>query len=470
MNDSFLRTIDKCDNNCKTCINRATKCLTCNDDKPYLYLSKCLDSCDNNNFFDENGIKKCFCYEKKCKYCSEESMQLNLCESCNEGYYPKIDENFINNFTNCYKDPEKYYLNSSLEVYIPCYPSCKYCDLKGNDKNHYCISCNSKNSYPILMKDDSNYTYFNCYPICIHNFYFDENNNYKCLEDRGCPSYAPLLIDKTKQCVKECNLKNKYMFRNTCFEECPKDSKNYTNNTGFYCISDCPFERPFEILPEQICVSSCTIMERYNGLCITNYEGNRTADIQNMILLDIKSDIIDTFDYSFITRDKNLIYKEKNIIYEITSTQCQYHEKGVSIINLGECESILKEFYCIEENEPLYILKFDAHIEGSKMPEVEYETYYPIDGTNLKLLDLSFCEGKLITIGFPKDISNKNMDLYNKNSGFYNDICYTYTNENGTDVTLQDRQKEFTSNNRSLCEENCEIAGYDESTKIFKCT
>ena len=68
------------------------------------------------------------------------------------------------------------------------------------------------------------------------------------------------------------------------------------------------------------------------------------------------------------------------------------------------------------------------------------------------------------------NISGENLDLYDKNSGFYNDICYPYTNENGTDVTLQDRQKDFAENNRSLCEENCEFKGYDESTGSAQCS
>ena len=60
--------------------------------------------------------------------------------------------------------------------------------------------------------------------------------------------------------------------------------------------------------------------------------------------------------------------------------------------------------------------------------------------------------------------------LYDPNSDFYNDVCYPYTNENGTDVTLEDRQKEFAENNRSLCEENCEFVGYDESTGSVECS
>ena len=139
---------------------------------------------------------------------------------------------------------------------MPCYPSCKYCDRIGNKRNHYCTSCNLRNTYVMPMEDANNY--INCYPNCTFNFYIDDDYNHICLNSTICPPFVPFLIDKTKQCVKECNNKNKYIFRSTCFEECPIESKNNSNSTGYYCSSECPFERPFEMVQEQICVSSCT--------------------------------------------------------------------------------------------------------------------------------------------------------------------------------------------------------------------
>ena len=49
-------------------------------------------------------------------------------------------------------------------------------------------------------------------------------------------------------------------------------------------------------------------------------------------------------------------------------------------------------------------------------------------------------------------------------------MCYPFTNENGTDATLQDRQKDFAENNRSLCEENCKFEGYDKNTGGVQCS
>ena len=53
------------------------------------------------------------------------------------------------------------------------------------------------------------------------------------------------------------------------------------------------------------------------------------------------------------------------------------------------------------------------------------------------------------------------IDKVNAKSGFYNDICYTYTLTNGTDVPFSARKEEFIKNNLTLCEEDCEFIDYD---------
>ena len=476
LNDSSLKTIDKCSENCKTCIYNATYCLTCNNTLPFLYLHQCYSSCKFGDYIDTDGISKCNCFEEKCLKCSEESLQLGLCESCNEGYYPLFNETSItnNNFKSCFKEHEGYYLDLNQRIFMPCYHTCKYCDHYGNKKNHFCTSCNSKNGFPIPMfdyGDDENYnTFTNCYPNCTYNYYLDEEYNYICLNNSGCPPFARLQIDITNQCTDKCDDKHKYQFRNKCYESCPPESKNFSNSFGYYCNSTCPLERPFEMVEDQICVATCTIMERYDKLCVTKCEDNLINEVKDMILSDIRDDIVDTFNYSFINRERNLIIDEGDIVYEITSTKCDIQNPKTTTINLGDCDQAIKEYYRIEENETLYILKVDAFVEGKVGPKVEYEVYYPFDGKNLRQLDLTVCEGIEIFIGFPLNLTGENLDLYNKDSEFYNDICYTYTNSKGVDITLGDRQNEFVENNRSLCEENCNFKGYDEKTGSVKCS
>ena len=66
-------------------------------------------------------------------------------------------------------------------------------------------------------------------------------------------------------------------------------------------------------------------MARYNKSCITNYHTNKEDEIDeinDMTMTCIKDDIVDTFNYSYITKTRSLILDEYPFIYEITSTDC----------------------------------------------------------------------------------------------------------------------------------------------------
>ena len=480
LNDTYAKTIDKCHEDCKTCYNGSdgysTNCLSCTNDNLYLYLGNCYQRCRYGDFSESDGIKKCLCHRKKCKECSIESLKYDLCISCNEeeGYYEKSDDNInISNFKNCYKDPEGYYPNLIKKKYFPCYPSCKLCfPFNTNKTNHFCKSCNEENSYSIL--DENNSTYMNCYPKCKHYYYFNKSDdyNYTCTNTNttSCPKEYPYLLENTRQCIESCKDKSKYLFRHTCFENYPNETKICIDlGDYYYCNASCPFERPFEMTETQYCVSNCTIMERYNKLCFTNYEGNRSREVQDMVLNDFKDDIVDTFDYTFIINE-SLIHEEINNIYEITSTNITYQDRRTTFLNLSECEPVLKSYYGIDTNKTLYIFKVDAYVEGKTGPKVEYEVYYDFGSNKLNQLDLSKCEGVQIFIGYPVNITENEFDLFNSDSDFYNDICYTYTNSKGTDVTLNDRQIEYINNNNSYCEENCKLSRYDKENKRLICS
>ena len=475
LNHTNLKTIDKCHENCTTCFNKSTdtstNCLTCVSDLPYIYLGNCYSTCKFGVYYDPIENKyKCKCFDEKCILCSEESLRLGLCITCNEGYYPKIDDIITDSrFINCYKKPEQYYLDTQIRKYKKCYQSCKFCTQSGNVTHNYCTECNLKYSYSLPIINDE--TLLNCYPDCVYNFYFNDDNTYICLSEPGCPQTANLLIDGTKRCVNSCKgLKNKYEFQGKCYFECPDDSTKVENDTDFYCIADCPIERPFEMVETQICVSYFKIMDRYNKLCITSYRGNDTFFIHDMVMTSVLDDIVDTFDYHFITNNRSLILDEEPFVYEITSTNCSYVNPELGRVNLKECEYELKDYYGIPRNDTLYILKVDANIPGKIGPKVQYEVYYPFDGVSLHNLDISICEGILISIEVPINITIDNIDKYDRHSPFYNDICYTYTNENGSDVTLEDRLDEFIRYNRSVCDEDCRLVGVDSTGERAECS
>ena len=138
-------------------------------------------------------------------------------------------------------------------------------------------------------------------------------------------------------------------------------------------------------------------------------------------------------------------------------------------VDIGECEIKLRNFYHIPDNETLYMKKIDIYQEGMKTIKVEYDVYAKLFGNNLIKLNLTVCGTRKICIYIPIVI-NENIDKYNSSSGYYNDICYTTTSEDGTDILLKDRQKEFIGKDRVICQEDCDFSEYDYDNLVAKCS
>ena len=196
------------------------------------------------------------------------------------------------------------------------------------------------------------------------------------------------------------------------------------------------------------------------------------GDSCNFINLHVFMDeIIESFNCSLLSDNESFIIVEKGITYEITSTKNKNSNSQTSTISLGTCEDDLKDYYQIEKDDRLYIFKIDVDVEGKTGPTVEYKVLYPLaNSKNLDPLDLTLCEGDGISLLITFNMTEGEDDLYNKNSGYYNDICYPYTSTNGTDITLGDRQQEFSNNNKSLCEEGCEFVKYHYDKGQAECS
>ena len=111
----------------------------------------------------------------------------------------------------------------------------------------------------------------------------------------------------------------------------------------------------------------------------------------------------------------------------------------MTTIDLGDCENLLRYYYNISINETLYMKKIDIFQEDTKATKVEYDVYCKLLNANLIKLNLTACINSKILIYMPFEM-NDNIDKFNISSGYYNDICYTTTSEDGTDISLKDRQ------------------------------
>ena len=218
----------------------------------------------------------------------------------------------------------------------------------------------------------------------------------------------------------------------------------------------------------------CYKEEKY---IIINYT---TTDIviddipQSLNLSLIRNYIINNLNLNKLKNDGITINEDKEgIEYTITTTFNQKNKvknRNKTTINLGDCQTKLKEKYNISENETLCILKIDINLEGMKIPKIEYEVYYPLYNNTFSKMDLSICKNIKINLSIPIDIPLNEIDKYNASSGYYNDLCFTSSTKNKTDISLKDRQNEFVNDNMTVCEENCKFIFYDIELKKAECS
>ena len=217
-------------------------------------------------------------------------------------------------------------------------------------------------------------------------------------------------------------------------------------------------------------------MERHKGECRTNYKKDRQYEVQDLLYNNLQDDIIDSFStsppvgYKIINDNFSIILNETNHTYEIITTKKLENRSVIatntSKIKLGNCEMILKRYYRINETEPLYILKLDAKREGIENDVVQFLVYYPLNGDKLEQLDLTICEGEEITIIFPTDKTSEDSDLFDIYSDYFNDICYNYTSEDGTDIPLGIRQKLYGDNAQGQCQNGCRFTRFTPDKEV----
>ena len=333
-------------------------------------------------------------------------------------------------------------------------------------KNNISVNENNKCINDCLLSKIEDYS--KCYQICSYYFYFNKSTyKYECTEDYICPSKYPKLILEKNECVFSCQ-ENKlyiYEYNNICLLECPEYFET-KDETPFYCFPKCPKNFPFLSIKEMECVDYCSISQRQNKLCITNYfDPDYNNDIIDTVIDQTRSELLNDFNSSVI--NGNMINE-----YGVNITLTRTNEQKDYIINFGECENKLKIAYGINLDESLYLMRIDKEEIGMKTPLFIYELYYPINETNKNLvkLDLSKCNGCKIDITIPLKEKIDNLDKYNKSSGYYNDICYTTDSENNTDIILSDRNKEYVDNNMSICEINCEFKFYNSEENKAVCS
>ena len=333
--------------------------------------------------------------------------------------------------------------------------------------------------------------------ICIDQnkapYIYNLINNTECFTI-SCESdwrkFQKKLDNETNECCDDCYLNlSKFEYEGKCYSTCPDNTINYNHKCYdkeeeeichiYSNCTSCPEnkylkkgkcyckeEYSFENTETQNCVNFCTINDLQKGLCKINYEQNEESskETEEKALENVKEELTNDFNTTDIDNGKDIIINQKYSTITISSSENQKKDKSSdrTTIDLGECETKIKQEYNISQNDTLYILKIDVKQEGYQIPKIIYEVYYPLFGNNLIKLNLTVCEGIKIDISIPIKLPD-NLDIYNSSSDYYNDICYTYTSVDGTDITLSDRKNNFVNNKLTVCEEECDFDKYDNT-------
>ena len=230
----------------------------------------------------------------------------------------------------------------------------------------------------------------------------------------------------------------------------------------------CPEVFLYQNIETKECLNYCSSEYLKNKKCKIN-------KVTNSNINDLTENIRNIMNNENMTSDTNIIIEGGNTIYQLISNQkmSDNDNTNMSIIDLGDCEQKLLDEYHLDY---LLILKIDTKINENTAVIFNYEVYNPY---TKEKLNMSLCHDmkiKTYSSYYPseesltkiKQLSESGYDLYDINSEFYQDICASFTTENGTDILLSDRKNDFYEN-VSLCENDCDYKGYDLEKKRVQC-
>jgi len=363
----------------------------------------------------------------------------------------------------CYDNCTKGYITDEITGIIFCkceLDQCLKCPPVALSKN-LCTVCND--NYYGKENDILNIgEYINCYKDPL-GYYLDKNDS---------------LYKKCYHSCETCEIKG-----NNSTHNCQKCKNNFSieieKNNYFNCYENCSFYHYFDENKIYFCTNNYSCPDEYPNLINHKLECSKNIDIYEIIKNLGKNDTVlkyienyltsEFYDTSLLDKGEEEILKVIDITFTLETLQNEKNNinKNKTSIDFKECENILINKFNLY-NKTLYIKKIEAKEDEMKIPKIEYDIYYKFNNTYLKKLDLSICENEKILISIPI-ILKENLEKLNSSSEYYNDICYTTTSESGTDIILNDRQKEFCDKNKMVCQEDCEFIKYDNDSNKASC-
>ena len=465
-----------------------------------IFLKNNTQASDSVNF-------KIYICKENCT-CDESN---NYCKNCHPNY-----GNFL--YTHNCRSKEELkdaFFDSNSGLYYTCHKMCKTCYSNSYDDNNMnCQTCYTERGDYLDINN-------NCHEKhCENLFYRDKDTEMKiCIVGLICPEEYPNLNSETKECKRNEIIEESHSESETENNSIDSTEKPTTDKTATdEAVTD------KEVTDEAEADSTTTDKTTTDKITSdkTTTDGTTTDDLKteeskssiseksdistssfikknntNQIIMDIiKKEIpegkLDEINVTYSTLsniitnkvnfsfDEDFIISGKNITYQITTTDNQKmnYNQNVSVIDLGECEKIIKRKISYEDDPiPLIILKIDIKKEESRTTAIEYEVYDPYTRNKI---DLSICSNVSIAIYAPvsltdkennlyNDLSEQGYDLFDGNNSFYLDPCTQYTSENGTDVSLIDRKDYYYNEEIVLCEDMCQYIFVNTTNEKVNC-
>ena len=437
-----------CDEKCKSCKDdNPSDCIECSDDyykiesdndKDCIHKDKIVNY-PNYYLSSPNTYKKCDILCATCETTSDNCLTCNT----NEKYYQVIQNEDTNNNNNnnviCKNNSilnEGYYLDEEHHCYKECYTSCSMCNGPGNNINHNCIEHKCKVGYITHP-----YNITQCISRCPYYYHININNiNELTCTNRTCPTKYPFLIASKNECVESCNNSVYYTINNNqCVETCPEDTS--ADDATKTCI------------PLDLC---------------------KKTELQTALTASTYADTIDTLANEYMSA---FSYTDKHVNI-FTHIDGDYQ---IVIYKSKECakefitELSTMELECLPKDIPLTTLQMTQQRDNG--PDQLSYAFYNSD--TFERIDMSICEGEKIEVDVSISHSGSNItqaiefdklgvDVYDINHPFFNDICFTYTAENGRDVPLSERKKHYYQD-VAFCEEGCELKQINLQTENATC-
>ena len=207
---------------------------------------------------------------------------------------------------------------------------------------------------------------------------------------------------------------------------------------------------------------------------------NNNAEIYNIL----KNNILSTYSAE---NGKNIIVEgHDDTIFQITNGKNELEllksnlsdDYNMSIIDLAECETLLKDEYNIKEKDSLIFIKQEKISDKASEKNIQYECFEPYNKTKL---NLSICSGVNINLYVKLELSGETKmlseqikelgyDMFDINDRFYQDICSPYKSSVDSDILLTDRIDYIYNNEDSQCQDNCDFSSYYLGSRYINCT